>query len=105
MPKTQKLKQKDFKIMTGDVNYFQRIFGIHNEYEIALEPCDRGFDVSLYRKVNFDMKRVGMKECTDLDGYTADPFHTKERAAEAWEKALQKANEMIDVRLPKGIER
>lgn len=100
-----KLTKKDFHIYQGDVTYFQTIFGIHNQYQLAFEPCDNGFDVSLYWKKHFDLNRVGEKKCTQLPGYDRDPFHELPRGENAWKKALELAEQVIDERLPKGVER
>lgn len=98
------LQRKDFNIYVSDVNYFSHIYGIHNQYEITLEPCDRGFCIALYDKF-ITRKIIGDRVCTELEGYGDDRFHERVRKDDAWDRALDIANSVIEKRLPKGIER
>lgn len=92
---SQKLEKEDFIEYYGNLSYYRKILGIHHEYELVLDPCNRGFAVTLYRR-QFDnsQKRI-IRVCTDV---------TPDGDSE-WIAALDIANQLVDQRLPKGIER
>jgi hypothetical protein len=100
---TAKLTKKDFTEYVSDYKLYKTIFGIHNEYQIVLKPCSEGFDILLYRrKQDGNLKQIGTTECCNSGLYYDID---SPRTDETWEKAIEVAQNMIDFRLPEGIER
>lgn len=101
-----KLSRGDFKEFQGNANYYSKILGTHNEYELSLIPCEFGFDVSLHvKKPEYVMRQVGEPVCTKFVMTAEQRIGQIARSDEVWDKAVILAQEMIDKHVPVGIER
>ena len=97
----KKLRRSDFVIWYGEIYHCTLLTTNKTYYELALEPCDFGFDVALYERTDITgLKLVTKRVCTEvIDLYENDPFHTKERNLETWGKAIKIAQQCIDTYL------
>ena len=101
--RSEKITKQSFTAYYGNDKYYKKILGIHNEYELVFKPCPKGFDIVLYRRQQDNsLRQVGNARSTESGMYYGEDTP---RDDVTWEEALRIAQEMIDLRIPKGIER
>ncbi len=88
-----KIKRDDFTRIDIDPDHYYYSLKIPNStFEICLEPCAGGFDVSLFNEVI----KSGVSFCTNSDGYLESPGALfRDRKDEDWNKAIEFANDLI----------
>lgn len=88
-----KIKRDDFTRIDLDIDHYYYSLKIpDSQFEICLEPCAGGFDVSLYNARN----KVGDSLCTNSDGYLDSPEELfGDRKDEDWKKAVKLANNLL----------